>query len=74
MKKSELQEIIREEISKKLNEDTKVSNLANGFIQDVLKMGSRENLFDAYLKKNKVKDDLLNELIIEVIEILKKYT
>jgi hypothetical protein len=45
---------------------------AGNFISDVLKLGSRQNLFDAYMKKNDINPDELSTLINQVIDTLDK--
>ena len=45
---------------------------ASNFISDVLKLGSKQNLFDAYMKKNGISPDELSALVNQVIDTLDK--
>jgi hypothetical protein len=45
---------------------------AKDFVTDVLKLGSKQNLFDAYIKKNGIKPDQLSDLVNQVIDELNK--
>ncbi len=45
---------------------------AGNFISDVLKLGSRQNLFDSYMKKNGIKPDELSTFVNQVIDKLDK--
>ena len=45
---------------------------ASNFIEDVLKLGSKQNLFDSYIKKNGIKPDELSDLVNRVIDELNK--
>ena len=63
MKLHELRQIIREEVRGELNESIPSEKDADGFIRDVLKLGSRENLFDKYMKRNKISADELSTLV-----------
>ena len=45
---------------------------ANDFINDVLKLGSKQNLFDTFMKKNGISPDELSALVNQVIDILDK--
>jgi hypothetical protein len=73
MKVSQLKALIREEVRKTLNE-AKVPDEGDAakFIQDVLKLGSRQNLFDTFIKKEKIDPNELSTLIELVADRLKK--
>jgi hypothetical protein len=45
---------------------------ANNFINDVLKLGSKQNLFDTFMKKNGISPDELSVLVNQVIDTLDK--
>jgi hypothetical protein len=45
---------------------------ANDFINDVLKLGSKQNLFDTFMKKNGISPDELSVLVNQVIDTLDK--
>lgn len=45
---------------------------ANDFINDVLKLGSKQNLFDTFMKKNGIDPDELSVLVNQVIDTLDK--
>ncbi len=45
---------------------------AKDFITTVLKLGSKQNLFDTYINKNGIKPDQLSDLIKQVIDELNK--
>jgi len=45
---------------------------ADQFISDVLKMGSRDNLFDKFIKKEKINPDELSMLVSLVADRLKE--
>lgn len=63
MKKSELRNIIKEEIS--------INNHAKKFVTDVLKLGSKANIFDIYIKKNKMNPSDLSDFVAAVANELK---
>lgn len=45
---------------------------AHVFIKEVLKLGSKQNILDAYLRKNKIPEHYLYEFINAVIDELDK--
>jgi hypothetical protein len=45
---------------------------AKDFITTVLKLGSKQNIFDTYINKNGIKPDQLSDLIKQVIDELNK--
>ena len=45
-----------------------MDDLAYEFITDVLKLGTAENLFDKFLKKKKVNQDHLTDLVKAVVK------
>ena len=45
---------------------------AKDFITTILKLGSKQNLFDTYINKNGIKPDQLSDLIKQVIDELNK--
>jgi hypothetical protein len=45
---------------------------ASNFISDILKLGSKQNLFDAYIKKNGIEPSELSTLVNQVIDALDK--
>jgi len=47
-------------------------NDANKFVSDVLKLGDRQNLFDAYMKKNGIIPEELSAFLNQVIDVLDK--
>ena len=48
------------------------SSDAKDFVTEVLKLGSKQNLFDSYIKKNGIKPDQLSDLVNQVIDELNK--
>jgi len=70
MKKSELRNIIKEELGI-LSEDNSLINHAKKFTTDVLKLGSKDNIFDIYIKKNKMNAADLSEFVAAVAKELK---
>jgi hypothetical protein len=71
MKKSELRQIIREEARGIVNENTPSERDADIFIRDVLKLGSKDNLFDKYMKSKKLNSNELSTLVELVADKLK---
>ena len=45
---------------------------AKDFVTDVLKLGSKQNLFNGYIKKHGIKPDQLSDLVNQVIDELNK--
>jgi hypothetical protein len=72
MKLDELRHLIREQVKEVINESIPSDRDADGFIRDVLKLGSRENLFDKYMKRNKISADELSTLVGLVADRLKQ--
>jgi demethoxyubiquinone hydroxylase (CLK1/Coq7/Cat5 family) len=60
MKKSELRQLIREEIEK---ETSHLDSHADTFIRDVLKLGSKNNIFDSYLNRKNIRPELLSDFV-----------
>jgi len=54
-----------------LNENA-INENAKEFIRDVLKMGSKDNLFDVYMQQVNMNPDDLSDFVKEVIIELKK--
>lgn len=77
IKKSQLKEIIREELSNvtlnEVNFREVTERDAKDFISDVLKLGSKANIFDVYMKKNKINPDDLFKLVTLVGKELLKF-
>ena len=71
MKKSELRQLIREEARGIVNENIPSERDADGFIRDVLKLGSKDNLFDKYMKSKKLNSNELSTLVELVADKLK---
>ena len=71
MKRSELKQIIREEAREIVNENIPSERDADGFIRDVLKLGSKDNLFDKYMKSKKLNSNELSTLVELVADKLK---
>jgi len=71
MKVSQLRQLIREEVGGVLNENTPSERDADMFISQVLKLGSKDNLFDKYMKGKKINPDELSTLIGLVADRLK---
>lgn len=69
--KSKLKEIIKEEL-KSVNEARTVTKMdADNFISDVLKLGSKNNLFDSFMKREGISQDQLFSLVSLVTDQLK---
>jgi hypothetical protein len=64
-------EFVNESINEKELRDLQPSD-SNDFVTDVLKLGSKQNLFDSYMKKNGIKPDQLSDLVNQVIDTLNK--
>ena len=75
MKHAELNKLIKETLQRILKEDNfNIERHASSFISDVLKMGSKDNLFDKYMKQHKIKPELLYDLVEAVTaELMKKW-
>lgn len=77
MKKSILHELIKEELLYVLQENAKVDPTvehAKSFIVDTLKLNSKQNLFDSFMKKNNIKESELSTFVELVVkEITKSY-
>ena len=71
MKLQELRQMIREEVGGVLNENIPSERDADMFIGQVLKLGSKDNLFDKYMKGKKINPDELSTLIGLVADRLK---
>jgi len=71
MKVSQLRQLIREEVGGVLNENIPSERDADMFISQVLKLGSKDNLFDKYMKGKKINPDELSTLIGLVADRLK---
>lgn len=73
--KSQLREIIREELNQieeaELRTNVTTSD-ADNFISDVLKLGSKNNIFDMWMKKNKISPNELSTLVSLVTAQLQK--
>lgn len=67
MKRSELTRIINEELAR-INEksNVEIESAAKTFIVDVLKLGTRNNIFDMFINKHKLNRDILSDLVSEV--------
>jgi len=61
-------------IFESFKESEEISELTNDFIKEVLKAGSRDNLFDKFLKKKNKSPELLSDLVKEVTKRLEYYT
>ena len=73
MKKSELRQLIREELTDN-GKHGELESKANEFIRNVLKLGSKQNIFDIFLRKNKMNPDDLSEFTYTVANtILSKW-
>ena len=69
--KKQLKEIIRDELNT-ITENKNVTKMdADKFISDVLKLGSKNNLFDAFMKREGISSDQLFSLVSLVVEQLK---
>lgn len=69
--KKQLKEIIREELNN-ITENKNVTKMdADKFISDVLKLGSKNNLFDTFMKREGISSDQLFSLVSLVVEQLK---
>lgn len=69
--KKQLKEIIREELNT-ITENKNVTKMdADKFISDVLKLGSKNNLFDTFMKREGISSDQLFSLVSLVVEQLK---
>ena len=55
-----------------LNEKDSLEDHADKFISDVLKMGTKKNLFDVYMKKNNIHESKLSEFVENVISKMRK--
>jgi hypothetical protein len=75
LNKSELREIIREELNQIEEVDLR-SNVttsdADKFILDVLRLGTKNNLFDMWMRKNKISPNELSTLVGLVTTQLRK--
>lgn len=59
--KSQLRKMIRYELNENIRS---VSNSdADKFIESVLKLGSRDNIFDKFMRTNKISSDQLSKLV-----------
>ncbi len=69
--KKQLKEIIRDELNT-ITENKNVTKMdADKFISDVLKLGSKNNLFDTFMKREGINSDQLFSLVSLVVEQLK---
>lgn len=71
MKLHELKQLIREEVRGVINENIPSERDADMFISQVLKLGSKDNLFDKYMKSKKINPDELSTLVGLVADRLK---
>ena len=71
MKLQELRQMIREEVRGVINENIPSERDADMFISQVLKLGSKDNLFDKYMKSKKINPDELLTLVGLVADRLK---
>ena len=71
MKVSQLRQMIREEVRGVINENIPSERDADMFIGQVLKLGSKDNLFDKYMKSKKINPDELSTLVGLVADRLK---
>ena len=71
MKLNELRQLIREEAKGVINENIPSERDADMFISQVLKLGSKDNLFDKYMKSKKINPDELSTLVGLVADRLK---
>jgi len=71
MKLQELRQLIREEAKGVINEKIPSERDADMFISQVLKLGSKDNLFDKYMKSKKINPDELSTLVGLVADRLK---
>lgn len=63
-------------IKRVIKEETSINpsnSLAHDFVINVLKVGSKENVFDAYLAQNNVNPEELSTFMSAVIKELEKY-
>ena len=72
MKLSELRQLIREEAKGVINENIPSEKDADDFISQVLKLGSKGNLFDKYMKAKKMNPNELSTLVGSVADRLKE--
>jgi nucleoid DNA-binding protein len=70
MKKSELRQIIREELK---NSSSPTQSDVKEFITQVLKVGTKQNLFDSFLKRKNINSNELSTFVKMVADELKKY-
>ena len=75
MKTSELKALIKEEIKGVLSEAEKAKPTdqhVSDFISDVLKLGSKQNIFDTFIRKNNIDPNELSTFISMVANKLKE--
>ena len=72
MKLQELRQLIREEAKGVINENIPSEKDADDFISQVLKLGSKDNLFDKYMKAKKMNPNELSTLVGSVADRLKE--
>lgn len=70
MKKSLLKQLIREELK---NSSPPTQDDAKEFITQILKVGTKQNLFDSFLKRKKINSSELSTFVKMVADELKKY-
>jgi len=69
--------LLKERLQRKINkkvilEDIDLELSVELFCKDVLKLGSKENLFDKFMKENGIKSENLSDFIKEVISYIQK--
>jgi hypothetical protein len=72
MKLNELRQLIREEAKGVINENIPSEKDADDFISQVLKLGSKDNLFDKYMRAKKMNPNELSTLVGSVADRLKE--
>ena len=72
MKLHQLRQLIREEAKGIINENIPSEKDADDFINQVLKLGSKDNLFDKYMKAKKMNPNELSTLVGSVADRLKE--
>ena len=72
MKLHQLRQLIREEAKGIINENIPSEKDADDFISQVLKLGSKDNLFDKYMKAKKMNPNELSTLVGSVADRLKE--
>ena len=74
MKQSIIKNLIKEEIKNLLKEEKQdpTQQHVQEFISQVLKLGSKQNIFDSFMTSNNIKEDELSTFIEMVVDEIKK--